>query len=94
MKKLLFQTDLDKHNIDLDEILRLPEYQKHDIAGAENIVVDPIKSILSDWWQFPKELWDIEETQQGKLEEVQFFPEYIGVYAFRVNDSVKSGTNI
>ena len=79
LKNLLFHVDTNKHTIDLEEILKLPEYQKDDSIGPENIVVDPMKSMMNDWWTFPKELWDVHQVVVGnelKVMEVQFFPEY------------------
>jgi hypothetical protein len=89
-KNLLFLTDTDKHNINLDGILRLPEYQKNDAPGSESIIVDPVQSIMNDWWEFPTELWDVQDVE-GEMEEVQFYPEYSGKMPLQLMIALKAG---
>ena len=77
VNNFLFVDDIDKHNLGLASILRLPEYTRNDMPGEDNIIMDPKAFIWDDWWEFPEVLYDQIETE-GKIEEVEFDPEYKG----------------
>jgi len=77
VNNFLFVGDIDKHNLGLASILRLPEYTRNDMSGEANIVMDPKAFIWDDWWEFPEVLYDQIETE-GKIVEVAFDPEYKG----------------